>query len=274
MKIDFRLYPGFLSADNLDELRDQMVKTWGVGPGSHWYRELTAEILYTPGDHLKERIRHQHNDHGFRDDEITLEPDICYYGCSFTFADGVHVKDRWSNCVDRAMGFKSNNFGVQGMTTEGVCDMFVVTSKLIKIPRAVILWPDWFRYQMPFVNGNEYNYLTIFPHEDYRTPTIFPWDLMVKDLFPYYNSLSDEHFSYKFKNSVNMVMHIAEMNGTEVWMSTWSDDSRTWKILENSGCRLVPRFVNDGLAADMAHPGPKAHARFAKQVVDYMRTHA
>lgn len=257
---------GFLGVEDLDGFRTQMSRCWGVGQLSSWVQ--VGHGIDLPA------VEHATNSHGFRDHEIIMDPDICYYGCSFTWGDGVHVDDRWTSVLDRMMGFRSNNFAVGGISAEGITDMFMVTSKLMPIPRAVVLWPDWFRAWMPFVLDDGYRHWGLFPRRS-DMPIVDPaYDQRVMRAFESYNQLPTEHFINIFRDCLATVRTVAELNGIQLWMSTWCDFEQQRRDIQNSRCCLIPWFDNDGLAIDRMHAGPAAHARFAADAAAEIRKYA
>ena len=181
---------GLLSAKSLSDFRDELLQRFS----------FLKELQNTPG----------HNIFGFRSAEINTDVDVCYYGCSFTYGEGVPVENCWTTLVDSSKHFTSNNFGICGIGTDEILSIFAATSQFVKMKKAIFFLPSPCRLTIP-VDSTPGLYTNLFPKRQILDPN--------RKFF----QLPDSYYLDRAKSSINLISYIAKLQGIETYFSSWHE---------------------------------------------------
>lgn len=200
-----------------------------------------------------------HNSMGFNSDEFKLNVDVCYYGCSFTYGEGVDRNQRWTDVIDYKQGYSSNNFGIRGVCIDDILSIFVATTKFIKMKKALFLFPDCARQTFPIYlhELKKSKFINIYP----GYPTFYT------DIAKTWFSLPDLFYEDKTQSAINLITHIANLNNIDLYFSSWSPT--VFKLLPQD--KRIKNYVpNDNLGSDGAHPGSEYHNQLAQKFIDLL----
>lgn len=214
------------------------------------------------------------NSLGFRDDHEPLEQvDHCYYGCSMTYGEGAPFEALWTKQIDQRLNTNSNNFGIGGASTEECMLMFLVTSRLVKMKRAVFLFPDYHRKTMCVSAENDQKDCVYVPFLGiYRgdKPHLDRYNRNIRDARESYYRLPGVHMMDSFRTAVQHILYVAELRGIEVVMGSWNP--QTAQLLNhikqmNLNVKIASwcPMVDEG--RDVHHPGILTHAGWAQEFV-------
>lgn len=267
----------YLNSKSLDELLKKIKEHFYIphkdkdnpSLGKQWAKDCPETEGHDP------YFDYQYNSAGFRDSEIELNTDICYFGCSMSVGIGVPLTARYSNIIDKEFNFISNNFGISGISTEEIAKIFVSVNRFIKMKRAVFLCPDIYRYRMPILKDTSLNYYNM--HPQYKE--IYANDPTLIATSNVYYRLQDPYFIDKFKSSIHFIAEVARLSDIKVYFSTWSGDQYYLDSVRQAGyshVRIVPDMLMDGRARDcyvkqIGHTGITGHEKFAKNIIKAIR---
>jgi len=276
---DYLDSPGFNQINTIDEFRDYLqLHNWTVPHNSMKYfigEEEHAKIWYNDELNRQEGdFSYETNELGFNSGPLLTDVDICYYGCSFTFAIGVSRRSRWSTLVDAELGYQSNNFGIPGAGIEEIMRCFAASAKFVRMKTAVFLLPDMHRYTMPIRNNNMVRYCNL--HHNYENSHnlgIVPEFLtQYQATCKTYYDLPYEYFTDHFKNTLQMICYIAGLHGIKIYLSSWDRSDERAKILAATNEHIIPSIPFDHNGRDGLHPGVLAHRQFANDVISAIRS--
>jgi len=214
------------------------------------------------------------NSLGFRDDHEPLDQvDHCYYGCSMTYGEGVPYEGIWAKQIDQRLNTSSNNFGIGGSSVEECMLMFLATSRLVNMKRAIFLFPDYHRKTVCVsAEGNQKDCIYVPFLGSYRgdKPHLDRYNRNIRDARSTYYRLPGVHMMDSFRTVVQHIQYVAGLRGIEVVMSSWNP--QTCQLL-NHIKQLDPTakiadwtpMVDEG--RDIHHPGIRSHADWAREFV-------
>lgn len=215
-----------------------------------------------------EQFNYFYNRYGFRDIDVIPESiDIGAFGCSFTAGLGLPEHMLWH----KLLGTSSYNFGVSGASTKSVFDLFLITSKHVKMKNAIFLLPSLNRVQIAATNPllSRISYLSIVPSHKSELALVHGVDSELV-----YKVLPEEEQIKNFRNDAYLVDHIAKERGINVYLSTW--DSLTYEVLAQlklTHCTVLPLWCSlsqeqaeSDLARDRKHPGPIHHQQWVDKI--------
>jgi len=198
------------------------------------------------------------NEYNFRNSwELeSTKPKIGFFGCSYTFGEGIHNDDMFVNIVSKELNMNPFNLGIGGAGSERIARTFAAAVKVIDFNYAVITLPDWSRQMHLDPQGKIINIIPAWPHRDYEK---------LNDLFL---SVDDNFFINQAITYINWISDIAKSNGIKIILSSHV-------CLVNKLCQLmfpehtIDTFPNidDQCARDKMHPGPKSQAAHAEQII-------
>jgi len=269
----FNSLSGIGSIQDLEEFKTQIFTRYYSEHNMSFYSTNTVSREDNPNFFAKwgkknldcdPNFKYDLNEHGFRSNPIAVDADICFYGCSYTFGTGVPIDRRWTNIVDKD-GMCSNNFGLCGLSPSEILQLFVATTRIIKMKTAVLLLPDYARVLMPLVyKNNDIRYSFIFPQ---TVTDVTGSDPEQKRAAKLYYSFPEEFYIDTFKNSFNNAKYIAELKGIKLIVSTWSENTKN--ILNSFAPEVDCLWFNQiDKGRDDFHPGVHSHDVFGKMIGD------
>ena len=202
--------------------------------------------------------QHEHNSYNFRSGDLVTTADVCYYGCSFTYGVGVELNSRWTNQIDSTMGLSSNNFGVEAIGIDEILNIFTITSRFVKMKRAVFLLPAASRQTIAVPNNMYINALPMFDRL-VRSPT-------AKHYSSIWHQLPTEYFIDRAINSIQLIVRLAELQNISCIFATW--DHEVFDILPAT--KVPEVFLNLAgatMGSDGLHPGPDWHTHVAQSIM-------
>ena len=202
--------------------------------------------------------QHEHNSYNFRSGDLVTTADVCYYGCSFTYGVGVELNSRWTNQIDRARGYSSNNFGVEAIGIDEILNIFTITSRFVDMKRAVFLLPAASRQTIAVPNNM---YINALPMHDQLIQSP-----VAKHYASIWYQLPNEYFIDRAISSIQLIVRLAELQNISCIFATW--DNEVFDILP---AVKVPEVVGqkkeDPRGSDGLHPGVVWHTRLAQEVM-------
>lgn len=266
-----------LSARTIDELRVGMLARYSR------LRPLIEAIRRPYEDHRtsKEHVDYfeQHNP-GYSGDfketwnstgmrqahEIAQEVDCCFYGCSVTWGAGVPDSAVWVNQLARSMGWTYNNFAISALSQEECANLFMVTSRMIKMHTAIFMLPDRARITQAFSQDSQLKFRCIAGAVDKQSNDLAQFQ---KD----YLSLPNEFFYDRVLRNLEIIARLAELQGIRVFVSTWN--GLLPKVHNLYSVEVLSGGLGEG-GRDKRHPGCQWHTEtakiFQKAIIDNART--
>jgi len=276
---DYYKDPGaqLLSAQTLDQLKEGM-----------WARYCRLGQLIEAIQHpyelhrtSKEHVDHfeQHNPSyagDFRESwnsmglrqahEVSTNVDCCFYGCSVTWGAGVPDSAVWTHQLALGMGWSYNNFAVSALSQEECVNLFMITSRMIKMRTAIFMMPDLARITQAFSQNSQLKFRSIAGSVDKQSKDLVQFH---KD----YLSLPNEFFYDRVLRNLEIIARLAELQGIEVFVSTWRDSDSMPQV---RNLYMVEGISggSDHKGRDKSHPGCEWHTetatRFQKAIKDTM----
>ena len=201
----------------------------------------------------------EHNSLGFRDHELIINADICYYGCSFTYGESVDISERWTARLDSKTNMPSNNFGMIGASIDDILAIFVATTNFVRMKKALFLLPSPSRQTMLFSHDK---FKKISPEYD----TTLQEDPEGRYAANAWFRLPHEYHLDRANTAINLISYIANLNNIVPYFSSW--DIETYKLLTHNVTRQ--RCHSDSNAADGRHPSASSHLKFSQQFFEIL----
>lgn len=182
---------------------------------------------------------------------------IGFFGCSFTFGEGIKAEDTFVDIVSKNFNLNAFNFGVAGSGVERVARLFSAATSVIDFEYAVVTLPGWHRQLHIETDGSMINLIPHWAPKGYEKLT----DLLTQ--------VDEEYYVVRAATSINWIYDIAKYKGIKLIFSSWDHP-------QNEFCKLafpentINPFPNldDKCARDKMHPGPKSQAAHAAQIIE------
>lgn len=211
------------------------------------------------------------NSFGFRGNEVSTDVDVCYYGCSTTYGQGVPDDAIFTSVVDKNMNFTSNNFGLRGAGDNEIFNVFVSTTKFIKMKRAVFVFPELDRITLPIRKKSGIEFMNLYNNYYELFDRDHPLFLAGESFY----KMPDEYFIDRFKYNIQQIMYIADLVGIEeVYISSWSTAvNRFLTKIQQKKFKTIPSFQRSinlekkDSGRDLIHPGINWHEQFANDIM-------
>jgi hypothetical protein len=217
------------------------------------------EVLAERGE-LSENWQYFINSYNFRG-KWNLDTDkkikIACFGDSFTFGDGLreevlHVQ-QLANFFPEAELY---NLGRGGASVERIARIFSVFTKFVNIDIAVITLPHIHR---EFWIDDKGVTIDLIPNEKHNH---------FEYMKPFFE-LPENYQKIKLSLNVNYILDIANILGIKVLFTSW--DEPTYRLLQicapkNTANKMFPNDLDNKMARDKQHPGPKSQLRHAKNI--------
>jgi hypothetical protein len=177
-----------------------------------------------------------------------IDIDIACYGDSFTFGQMLPKEKSWPHLLSEILKIKTFNFGVPAGGID-VCFLnFKKSIEDFQIKKAIFLLPNIQRKLLRFKLGSNYFKFPIVAKIDWQYPDniatslgITP-SLMNNKINNIKKLITDDlkMFNYN-KKIIQKILKLSKQNHTEVFFSSWSED--TYKLLkEHNLINLLPMF--------------------------------
>lgn len=198
------------------------------------------------------------NEYNFRN-SWNLESEkrnIGFFGCSFTFGEGIHNDDMFVNIVAKELDMNPINLGMGGSGLERVARTFAAAAKVINFDYAVLTLPAWIRQMHITPQGDIINIIPAWPHKDYEK---------LNDLF---TNVDDDFFINQSITFINWMYDVAKANNIKILLCSWDHPlNELCKLMfPDNTIKPFPN-IDDKCARDKMHPGPKSQRAHAEQII-------
>ena len=198
------------------------------------------------------------NEYNFRNhwDLESKKETIGFFGCSFTFGEGIHNDDMFVNIVSESLDMNPINVGMGGAGLERTVRTFASAVNVINFDYVVLTLPAWSRQMHLTKQGEIINIIPYWPHNDYEK---------LNELF---STVDEDFFINQAISYINWIGDIAKANNIKIILASWDHPL-------NELCKLIfpedtikpfPN-IDDKCARDKMHPGPKSQAAHAEQII-------
>jgi hypothetical protein len=228
-------------------------------PGSYNFLSNAEESRSIPYKKFEYHI----NDIGFRG-KLPIDPTIGFFGCSFTFGEGVSDLDAFPTIVANSTNQSFLNLGMIGYSSQQIIQLFYAAAQLYKMKYAVITLPGPERFH--YVNS-ENKHWPVYPNQDRDN---VEHEQVRKAL---YSKFSIQHLWHDTKNAVVFGDLIAKHYGINVIWGSWH--GHTCQIINNSIGQSSLKFdfdnyklcKGDYIGRDNMHPGIVQHKEYANKII-------
>lgn len=178
-----------------------------------------------------------------------------FFGCSFTFGEGIDYKNTFVNLISQQFDFSPFNFGIGGSSIERVARTFSAAVKFIEFDIAIFTLPSWER-QFYTEESKIINLIPGWPHKGFEK------------ICKLYTKHEDEYYITRAVTNINWIMDIAKYKNIKIILTSW--DHPTNELckcmhLENT---LDPfPNIDNKCARDDMHPGIKSQTAHADQII-------
>lgn len=183
-------------------------------------------------------------------------PKIGFFGCSFTFGEGIEYSDTFVNIVSKKFSLNPFNFAVGGSSLHRVARTFTAVSKVINLDYAVFTLPHWHRQMHIDASGKIINLIPHWPHEQFE------------EISNQLTDLEEEYYVIQAVSLVSWIADIAEACGTKIILSSWDYPLNDLCKVTYPNLTINPfPNIDDKCARDNMHPGTKSQNAHAEQII-------
>tara|TARA_R110000851_G_scaffold267203_1_gene419654 strand:- start:5362 stop:6303 length:942 start_codon:yes stop_codon:yes gene_type:complete len=217
------------------------------------------------------------NQYGFRDiwREKAKRPNLGFYGCSFTYGEGVESKKLWTTKVAEHYKFNNFNFGVGGASALKVARTFVATNRVLNLNHAIILLPSITRVDYSMIYDKQNSHMTraaeFMPNLNPEYGQRHGEEGLPKKHKEIYIAFDDNLFIMNLIYAVSMITECAKAHNVKIVFATWDaetlytlDKINAPNLYPNIGCNMKD-YARDG-----AHPGPITNQNFANDIIQWL----
>lgn len=198
------------------------------------------------------------NEYNFRNewDLTSTKKKIGFFGCSFTFGEGIHNDDMFVNIVSEQLNMTPINVGMGGAGLERVARTFASAIKVIDFDYAVLTLPAWTRQMHITPQGEIINIIPHWPHNDYEK---------LNEIF---TKVDEDFFVNQAITYINWINDAANAHGIKILLSSWDYPlNELCKLMFPDNTINPFPNIDDKCARDKMHPGPKSQAAHAAQIL-------
>lgn len=247
-----------LSIFGYTDRKKYIVKTYKTGHTLQYINHSEESIMSDPSNNIP-RWTYFLNNYNFRDEWNFKDKRrrIGFFGCSFTFGEGIHSKNTFAKQVSSHFNLNSFNFGVGGSSIERVARTFSAVTKVIDLDYAVVTLPSWYRCLYLNSDGRLINLIPGMTESQFEAVT----RLLAK--------LKDEYYMNNTISHVNWMVDIAKLKNIKILISSW-DHPTNFFCKEMFPSITINPFPNidDKSARDGMHPGIKSQTAHANQIIE------
>jgi len=201
------------------------------------------------------------NKYNFRDPfEFDDRPAIGFFGCSFTFAEGVESQSAFPSLVSKHFNYRSFNFGSGGASVHKIARTFSAVPRFIDLDYAVITLPHWHRQlYTDEETGDIVNLIPGYPYYKFEKQT--------KKL----TTLDDTYYLTLTSSFISWMNDVAERHNIKVYFSSWDNtiNDLCKVMIPEKTIKTFPN-VDRTTARDKMHPGIQPHRKFANYIIKAM----
>ena len=216
------------------------------------------------------------NELGTRGDwkiDSDVEINIGYFGCSFTFGEGVDEDEIFPNLISQNI-LPSNqaiNMGYRGGDISRTVRYFNYVSEFIDLSVAVFTLPTWYRVEYIHEKSHslfDINSLILNVKSDE------PLENIKKAYYTYNN---DNMLKYSLLQKLEHIYNVCQLKGIVPLFTSWDGELYYFISEYLNDINLLPqyRFIEnekDGMyfACDGHHPGLITHKRYADEILNHI----
>jgi hypothetical protein len=181
---------------------------------------------------------------------------IGFFGCSFTFGEGINSPDTFVELVSSKLNFNGFNFGIGGSGIERIARTFSAVTRVIDLDYAIITLPGWHRVLHQTDDGSLINLVPGYPHRSFEK------------LSNKITSFDEDFHIVRALSFINWIYNISLEKDIKILFSSW-DHPLTYcckKILPDITIDNFPN-IDDRQARDKMHPGTKSQKAHADQII-------
>ena len=183
---------------------------------------------------------------------------IGFFGCSFTFGEGIPYEKTFVNIVSNKLKLNPFNFGVGGSSLQRIARTFSAVVKIIKLDYAVFTLPNWKRQMYTNDEGKIINLIPNFPTNIYS------------NLTEQISQIDEEYFVVQTVSFINWIMDIAENNKIKIIFSSWHPGVNNLCQILYPELTISPfEVIDEKEARDRMHPGEKSQLAHANQIIKH-----
>tara|TARA_B110000503_G_scaffold142949_1_gene241773 strand:- start:2391 stop:3218 length:828 start_codon:yes stop_codon:yes gene_type:complete len=184
------------------------------------------------------------------------KPRIGFFGCSFTFGEGIKNEHTFVDIVSKNLNLNPFNFGSAGSGVERVARLFSAATSVIDFDSVVITLPGWHRQLHIDHLGNMINLIPHYPHCGFEKMS----DVLT--------SLDEDYYIVRAATAVNWMYDIARYKNIKLIFSSWDHPQNEFCQLAFTDNTIDPfPNIDDKCARDKMHPGIKSQAAHAEQII-------
>lgn len=198
------------------------------------------------------------NKYNFREpwDLTATNPKLGFFGCSFTFGEGIEYKDTFVNLVSENFNVTPFNFGVGGSSVQRVVRTFSAVTKVIDLDYAIFTLPHWHRQMYLDSTGKIINLIPHWPHMQFL------------EISNQLTDLEEDFYVVQAVSFVSWIRDIAEARGIKIILSSWDYplNDLCKAMYPDVTIETFPN-IDDKCARDNIHPGTKSQKAHAEQII-------
>lgn len=231
---------------------------WSIKDNSRGYKHILTineaeEKIVKPGD-----WEYLINRYNFREqwNFETTNPKIGFFGCSFTFGEGIEYQDTFVNIVSKELNLNPFNFGIGGSSIHRIAKTFTAVTKVIDLDYAVFTFPAHHRQLYINDEGKLINLIPYWPHRSF------------KEISEKLTEIDEDFYILQATSYINWINDIAENKKVKIILSSWHYPLNL--ICKDMYPELtIDRFpfMDMNCARDKVHPGVLSHKAHAKQII-------
>jgi hypothetical protein len=201
------------------------------------------------------------NFYNFRDewDFTSTKKRIGFFGCSFTFGEGIKSEDTFAKIVGRETDLNCFNFGVGGSSIERIARTFSAVTRVINLDIAVITLPAWHRQMHVGKSGDIINLMPGYSH----------LNVGYEKLSEALTTLDENFYLVRATTSINWIYDISCYKNIKVLFTSWDHPLNNFckLLLPDNTLKPFPN-IDDKCARDNLHPGVKSQRAHASQIIE------
>ena len=196
---------------------------------------------------------------------LELKKSIGFFGCSFTFGEGVPEENIFPYLVAKNLGMPFNNLGCNGFTIPQIAHLFHASLQILNFDIAVITLPSPYRFHYVTSKGQ---YWPVYPNKDRDDEE---HEKIRKKVYPH---LSSNYLLHQAKDYIIYMQTCADLYNKKIVWGTWCKD--TYLLLENLQCNPIKfefeyqeslKLQGNNIARDNMHPGIEQHSNYSEDII-------
>jgi hypothetical protein len=223
---------------------EHAIFTW-VGKGE--------DKLVQPGDWT-----YYINKYNFRDPWVldTTKPKVGFFGCSFTFGEGIKSEDTFVQLVSKECNLQPFNFGISGASVHRSAKIFSTVTNLIDLDYAIFTLPQWHRQLYIDQAGSIINLIPGWSHMNHEALN----NKLVE--------VGEEYHIVQTVSFITWIHDIAKLRNIKLILSSWDHPLNDLCQVMYPDITILPfPNIDDKQARDKLHPGPLSHVAHADQII-------